>query len=103
MENLGQTKVIYVPINTEVRGSFHAVQKTKLPKTASPCIQDPAYSFTVCMEKYVSNTAGCRLDWVGTEDEDASREQTTCSTWGQVEGEDVVNLFVILTLKSVSG
>ena len=64
MENIGQTKPIYVPTKTEVRGTFKVVQKINLDKESDHCVEDTGYSYTKCMKEYVATTSGCHLDWV---------------------------------------
>ena len=66
MENIGQTKPIYVPTKTEVRGTFKVVQKINLDKESDHCMEDTGYSYTKCMKDYVATTSGCHLDWVET-------------------------------------
>ena len=46
MENIGQTKSIYVPIKKEVRGTFKVVQKINLDKESDHCVEDIGYSYT---------------------------------------------------------
>ena len=64
MEQIGQTKSIYIKTKTEVWGSFTVFQKTNVARKSSPCVSDPGYSYTRCMKEYVSSRAGCLLDWV---------------------------------------
>ena len=63
MEPVGQTKPVYVGAGREVRGSFTAVQRTSLDTAAAPCVAEPGYSLTACMEEHLAARAGCRLDW----------------------------------------
>ena len=56
MENIGQTKPIHVPTNTEVRGTFRVVQKINLDKDSDHCVEDTGYSYTKCMKDYVATT-----------------------------------------------
>ena len=81
MKHIGQTKAILIPTKTEVRGTFTAVQKTKLNKATAPCVAEPGYSYTQCMMDYVISTAGCRLDWVHSS---RGHGYEPCTTWDQV-------------------
>ena len=86
MENIGQTKSIYVPIKKEVRGTFKVVQKINLDKESDHCVEDTGYSYTKCMKDYVATTSGCHLDWVDSKSSGNSgiRDHDPCVTRDQV-------------------
>ena len=83
MERIGQTNKMYIPLKTEVWGSFTSVHKTNLYKESTPCIRDNEYSFTYCMKNYLAATAGCHLDWAETK-RHTMRKHNPCVTWEEV-------------------
>ena len=93
MERIGQSKSIYIPIKTEVWGSFTSVHKTNLYKDSTPCIMDNEYSFTYCMKNYLAATAGCHLDWVETTGHTMGKHNP-CVTWEEVRDTDILTCFV---------
>ena len=84
MERIGQTQKIYIPLKTEVWGSFTMVQKTHLGKASAPCVTDSGYSYTRCMKDYVAASAGCHLDWVDKDDNNHYGHYGPCVTQDQV-------------------
>ena len=84
MERIGQTQKIYIPLKTEVWGSFTMVQKTHLGKASAPCVTDSGYSYTRCMKDYVAASAGCHLDWVDKDDNNHYGQYDPCVTQDQV-------------------
>ena len=64
MKMIGQTKAIDINTNTEVRGTFTVMEKINLNRESQPCVEDPNFSFTTCVKKYVAEKAGCHLDFV---------------------------------------
>ena len=83
MERIGQTQKIYIPLKTEVWGSFTMVQKTHLGVSA-PCVTDSGYSYTRCMKDYVAASAGCHLDWVDKDNNNHYGQYDPCVTQDQV-------------------
>ena len=83
MERIGQTKSLFLPIKTEVWGTFTAVDNINLPQKSAPCETNPNYSYTSCMKDYVATTAGCHLDWVD-DIHHTTGSQGPCVTMDQV-------------------
>ena len=95
MERIGQSKSIYIPIKTEVWGSFTSVHKTNLYKESTPCIRDNEYSFTYCMKNYLAATAGCHLDWAETKSHTMGKHNP-CVTWEEVSDYCLLSSWFIL-------
>ena len=62
-DQTGQTDPIFLPVGIDLEGSFTLTQKTSLNKRSSPCTNDPGYSFSSCIRKYIATLVGCELDW----------------------------------------
>ena len=58
-----------------------AVQRTSLDTAAAPCVAQPGYSLSACMEEHLAARAGCRLDWA---DSSQGENHQPCSTWDQI-------------------
>ena len=53
---------------------FSAKVTEKLSTEAKPCVTDPSYSFSKCLQEYVVKKTGCRIDFLAHFD-----QQTFCS------------------------
>ena len=64
MGRIGMSTALYLKKNMEWSGSFIMNQKTLINKESIKCEDDPDYSFQQCVFSWVSQTAGCHLDWL---------------------------------------
>ena len=44
--------------------SFAMIERVSISKPATPCSEDPAYSFTACVFNYIARSAGCQIHWI---------------------------------------
>ena len=63
----------------ETSGYYHDLTLTKhkrLNLDRRPCNEDLGYSFTICVQEYVSEKVGCRVPW----GERSKQERVSCTT-----------------------
>ena len=77
MDRTGQPKPIFLGKNNELKASFVMTKKISINKKSAPCIGGQNYSYNKCIFTYVSNQAGCSLNWFSLH---VVNQQPVCAT-----------------------
>ena len=77
----GQSDPIFLPMGTDLEGSFTLTKKTSLNKESAPCTNEQEYSFSSCTKQYIALLIGCELDWFS---QTKTTDLPACSTRRQL-------------------
>ena len=53
---------MFLPVETELEGSFTVTEKTRLSQESAPCEEDQNYSFSDCIAMYIARLVGCKME-----------------------------------------